>query len=290
MKFALLKNFSFNPFVDADIPYLFDDSNYKNYLEDKIEFVNFDNITDLINSISIIINNNIEIFNAYYDDKYLIQSFYYDDPESSMFEKMVFVKRKIQKDDSYTYIGHEYDDDFYEFLDVTIDDLVKIFKNKYIINGVKIMATGQIYNIQYIKNKTNSKYCEILHFNGIPSLKYLDISHIVNTYSDDKINDKITKYTAKYSSEYIYIQKHIDFCILDMYSESSGIVKNEIASLLISDTIYGDVIINCQNILNEDKRILYTDKDLIINIINVIKSKSLKIKNNNIFNIYYELL
>jgi hypothetical protein len=290
MKFALLKNINFNPFSDAEPSYLFDNLNYKKYLEDKIEFVDFDDVPDLITNIASIINNNIEIFNSYYDDKYIIQSFYYNNPEVSHFDKMIFVKREIQKEDSYTYIGHEHDIGFYKFLDVTIDDLVKIFKNKYIVNGVKIMATGQIYDIQYVKNKTLSKYYKTLHFNGIPSINYLDVLTIVNKYSDDKINDKIMKYSRRYLPEYSYIQKNIDFCVLDIYTETSGSIKNEIASSLIGDDIFGDVIINCQNVLNDDTRILYTDKKLIINIINGLKSKKIKINNNIIFNIYHEFL
>lgn len=288
MKFILLKNINFNPFDGAEPSYLFNDINYKNYLEDKLEFVEFDDVSDLFIKIGSIINNNVEIFNAYYDDKYIIQSFYYNNPELSYFDKIIFVKRELQKDDTYTYIGHEHDIGFYKFLDVTIDDLIQIFKNKYIINGAKIMATGHIYDIQYVKNKTLSKYYETLHFNGIPSINYLDVLSIVNKYSDDKINDKILKYSRRYLPEYSYIQKNIEFCILDIYTETSGSIKNEVASSLIGDDIFGDVIINCQNVLNDDTRVLYTNKKLIINIINCLKSKKINTNNKNIFNIYRE--
>lgn len=288
MKFALLKNINFNPFNDADPAYLFNNENYKKYLEDKTEFIEFDDTLDLFKQIGSIINNNVEIFNSYYDDKYLIQSFYYDDHKTTNFDNIIFVKRELQKDDTYTYIGHEHETGFYKFLDVTFEDLIVIFKNKYIINGVKIMASGHIYDIQYIKNKTSSKYCEILSFNGIASLPYLDILSIINKYPDDKINNKIIKYITKYSSTYSYIQKNIEFCVLDVYTEISGSIKNDIASSLIGNDIFGDVIINCQNILNDDTRILYTDKKLIINIINKLKSKDLKQFNKNMFNIYHE--
>jgi hypothetical protein len=290
MKFALLKNINFDPFTGAEPSFLFNEQNYKNYFEDKLEFIDFDDVSNLFVQIGSIINNNVEIFNSYYNDKYLIQSFYYNNPELSHFDKMIFVKRELQKDDTYTYIGHEHDIGFYNFLDVTLDDLVKIFKNKYIINGVKIMATGHIYDIQYVKNKTLSKYYETLHFNGIPSINYLDVLSIVNKYPDNKINDKIMKYSRIYLPEYSYIQKNIEFCVLDIYTETSGSIKNDIASLLIGDDIFGDVILNCQNVLNDDTRILYTNKKLIINIINGLKSKNLKSINKNLFNIYHEFL
>jgi hypothetical protein len=287
MKFALLKNINFNTFAGYDTSFLFDDLNYKNYLEDKIEFIEFDDTPDLLKSISLIINNNIEILNAYYDDKYLIQSFYYNDDKTENFDKMIFVKRELHKDDTYTFIGHEHDIKFYNFLNVEMDDLIKIFKNKYIVNGVKIMSTGQIYDIQYVKKNT-SKYSETLYFNGISPIQYLDVLSIVNIYDGDTVTEKIAKYSAKYSSEYIYIQKNIDFCLMDLYTEMSASNKNEMASLLIGADVYGDVIINLQNILNDDKRILYVNKQLIINIINSIKEKKSKAKNLNFFNIYYE--
>jgi hypothetical protein len=75
---------------------------------------------------------------------------------------------------------------------------------------------------------------------------------------------------------------------MDLYTEMSASNKNEMASLLIGADVYGDVIINLQNILNDDKRILYVNKQLIINIINSIKEKKSKAKNLNFFNIYYE--
>jgi hypothetical protein len=287
MKFALLKNINFNTFAGYDTSFLFDDLNYKNYLEDKIEFIEFDDTPDLLKSISLIINNNIEILNAYYDDKYLIQSFYYNDDKTENFDKMIFVKRELHKDDTYTFIGHEHDIKFYNFLNVEMDDLIKIFKNKYIVNGVKIMSTGQIYDIQYVKKNT-SKYSETLYFNGISPIQYLDVLSIVNIYDGDTVTEKIAKYSAKYSSEYIYIQKNINFCLIDIYTEMSASNKNEMASLLIDADVYGDIIINLQNILNDDKRILYVNKQLIINIINSIKEKKSKAKNLNFFNIYYE--
>ena len=48
MKFALLKNVSFDPFADKlkdDPHYLFNNDNYKEYLDSKIEYYDFDEQT-----------------------------------------------------------------------------------------------------------------------------------------------------------------------------------------------------------------------------------------------------
>ena len=137
------------------------------------------NSSDILFSIPVhenqdIINNQIEnISNEKLELVGKIRKIYL---ESSENERNMFIDPKKYKNDNlFQFIDMN---DYNNYSNIILeywDDLINIFKNKYVINGVKIMASGHIYDIQYVKNMTSSKYYEILHFNGIESLHYLDI-------------------------------------------------------------------------------------------------------------------
>lgn len=307
MKLALLKNVSFDPFGDkllTDTSFIFDNKNYELYISDKLEYHEFENSKDLFTKISTLINNSVEIFNCYYDKEYLIQSFYIN-TESIGYENILFVKRKININDSYTFLefSETSEIDLYNYVDITMSDLVKIFKNKYVINGVLVKSNGEIKDVEFIRDYSNDSNIHSIIFNETSelsdnSLKYLDVKNIINKiYSDNSITDhdeSINKIMQeeinKHSLNYIYTQKNIDFCILDYYAQIIGFDKNNIMSELLKDDIYGDIIINLENSLDDDHRILNTNSDLFLNMYNCIKSKVFKRKNNLYFNIFYEFL
>jgi len=307
MKLVLLKNVSFDPFVEkltTDTSYLFDNKNYESYISDKLEYHEFHNSKDLFLKISTLLNKSVEVFNCYYDKEYLIQSFYIDS-ESEGYEKIIFVKRKLNNNDSYTFLefSETSDIDLYNYVDMSMSDLVTIFKNKYVINGVIIKSNDEIKNVEFVRIYSPDTNIHSIVFNDkvdhdIKSIKYLDIKNIINkTYNDDNIenhdeifNKLIEEQINTHSLNYVYTQKNIDFCILDYYAQIIGFDKNNIMSELLKEDIYGDIIINLENSLDDDHRILNTNTDLFLKIYNCIKSKVFKRKNTLYFNMFFEFM
>ena len=310
MKLAYLKNVSFDPFepkISEDPMYLFNDDNYKNYLEDKLEFHDFMDTTDLFKKLSELSKSkSLEIFNCAYDSKYVIQAFYYH-TESKCYDQIIFVKREILENDSYTYLDFDKDNDKHIYVDVNIEDLIKILKNKYVTKGIKITSSNSFEVVEYV-NISESGNIGTLFFSDGNTLKYANIKNIINeahntndnnTSTDDnteikpddvdeKINKLITETIDSNSVNHIYTQKNIDFCLLNYYSQVIGFEKNTMMSEILRDDIYGDIIVGIENSLDDDTRMLNVSINEFKKIHACIQSKIFKRKNMHYFNFYYE--
>jgi hypothetical protein len=299
MKLAFLKKISFDPFPDKyknDPQYLFQNDNYKNYLENKLEFHDFNGTLNLFKKIKELMSSSaIEIFNCTYDNKFLIQAFYYH-TESDGYDEIIFVKRQLLEKDSYTYLDFVEDDDKHIYHDVELIDLIQILKNKYVIKGLIVKAsTNTLEEIEFIKTPDFENIGEIIIYQH-DTIKYLNIKNIINkihnddsiTNPDDSINTIVNEIIDSHSLNYVYTQKNMDFCVLNYYSQIIGFEKNIIMSEILRDNIYGDIIISIENVNDDDTRILNLTTPLFNNIYKCIQSKIFKRKNHHYFNIYYE--
>lgn len=299
MKFALLKNVSFDPFADKlkdDPQFLFNDENYKEYLDSKIEYHEFEGTDNLIIKMSEVLSDSaVEVFNCAYDDKIIIQAFYYYS-DGIGYEKIVFVKRDILKNDSYTYLDYINTNDVYIYHNIDMSDIIKIFKNKYVNKGLIVKSTDTIEEIEFIKITDSENIGQLIYNND--NIKFLNISNIINKASNDEesikqdeiITNTINETIDNNLLDYVFTQKNIDFCILNYYSQIIGFKKNTIMSEIIRDDIYGDVIISIENTYDDDNRILNLTLPLFTKMYDCIKSKIFKRKNINYFNIYNEFM
>lgn len=299
--YALLKNVSFNVTM----------SNISLYLNDKISFHEFNNTLELFNKIHEILGNKmVEVLNCYYDDKYLIQAFYLENLSNDNYEHIILVKRYINENDSYTYLGVDSVslqtvDDF-KYMNMEFNDVKNILKNKTKNKGVLVRDSGELYNVDYKiitnpnrNNKTisNDDISGEIVVNGIhcaKSIKYINIPVLLNIYEKDNLSEEqfanliLTKMNETGSTHY-YMQHKFDLGILNCYCNAYGQTLNSIISSILKDNIYGDVLVCLENHLNDDSRILDLNIETFNGIIKIMSKKNFEQKNKLFCNIFYEL-
>ena len=284
--FALLKNVSFkfkNTFDCLSV------NVFKEYLNDKVEYIDFVNTSDLFIKLNSIFLNagNIDVVNCNYDKFHLSQGFCFDNGVDDFYHNFVIVKRKINENDSYTYL--HFDDklpDPYEYVDITYDDIVSILRNKHVYTGVMIYSSGEIRNTEYINIYDNNTHCGKLILENAQEISYFNMASHFN--ASDECSDVLSEKINNSNAKYLYTQKNIEICLLNCYSQTEGFVKNEIVSKLFNGDVYGDVFLGLENYLNDDVRLLKLDNLLFEKIMHI--SSSFKQKNSLFFNVYYELL
>jgi hypothetical protein len=299
-KLAVLKSVSF------EIKRSFDDLSdecIKKYLENKLDFINFNNTYEMFHTVkktfSEYIDPDIEVANCYYNKKYIIQSFSVDNENESIHNSIVLVKRKINDNDTYTF--SEFDpnkpeSDVYNYDDITIEDIEKIIRKKSIINCVDISSDGKVKNENIILLNQNNDVGKILLQNKKTEIFYLNMSNIMNKYNnsehENRIDEIIREKTNAYCTSHFFTQIDIGLGILNCYYENSSENKNEVISKLIGHDIYGNAIVFLQsNFDNDTETFLDLDNDLFNRLFDIITNeKKLKRKNEYFFNIYRELL
>lgn len=294
---AVLKNISFN-FKNS-----FDDLTpdfFKQHLDEKIEYVNFANTKELL----VIINDlfmdtkDIDIVNCHYDKTTLYQGFCHDNNVDTFYDNFVIVKRKINDNDSYTYLDYKEDEpDIYTYYDINYDDIVFVLRKKHIHIGIMLSENGNVYDMEYINTYDKDKNCGKITLENKHEMPYFNIAHYMSLCNNDNENkDNNENNEKKLFDEinesgltYLYTQKNIDIGLLNCYSQTEGFVKNEIASKLFNEDIYGDVFLGLENNSNHDTRILNLTSELFQKIIKL-NTFDYKHRNIHFFNIYYELL
>jgi hypothetical protein len=298
-KLVVLKSVSFetkNTFEDLS------DEHIKKYLENKIEFIDFNNTTEMFKIVKKTfgedIDADIEVANCHYNKKTIIQSFSIDNDNELLHNNIILIKRSINDNDTYTFSEFDpskLESDIYNYEDMMIEDITKIIKKKSIINCVDIGCDGKIENENIILLNQNNDVGKILLQNKKKEIFYLNISNIVNKHSnsenENKIDEIIKEKTGAYCTNYFFTQIDIGLGILNCYYENSSENKNEIISKLIGHDIYGNAIIFLQsNFDNDTETFLDLDSDLFNRLFNIITNGiKIKRKNNYFFNIYREL-
>lgn len=294
-KLAILKSVSFGRKSDtSDLT----NEAYISSLENKIEFKEF---TDTLGMYYIIqdvfgANADIEITNCEYDHENLIQSFCVNDDDMNLHENIIFVKREILDNDTYTYYDFNPENpesDIYRYKDITVDDIVHIIKKKSVTSAIYVDCNGNIDNEKIVFLNHNGDVGKILLKNKNKEILYLNIANIVNQYKDDqnKIESLIKEKMNAYCTDHIFIQIDIGLCILNCYYKSFSEEKNNTVSQVMNETIYGDAIIYLQSKMNDDcESILNLDSELFSKISGLVSNK-IKFKRGNpyFFNIYKEL-
>lgn len=276
-----------------------------NTLHENITFLEFNGTLDLFHKINEILGNNmIEVQNCSYDEKYLIQAFVTENNVSNVHDKIILVKRLINDNDSYTFLGYDSEslknkDDF-TYLDIEKSDVELILKRKSSLKYVIVTMDGKLENVEcsisqedknignitIIKSDSNKKSFKFIN---IPCLCSDDDNKKTPEETNDIITKKIENITATNQIDFYYSQHSFCMGILNCYSPMFGIEKNERVSNLFGVDFYGDILIGLENNLNDDDRLLDID-DVLFNKIEKIFNKSNPNTKNKLYcNIYYEL-
>lgn len=155
------------------------------YLEDKVEYYQFDETANLYSIIQEIFGarSNIEIANCHYDKNTLIQAFSIDDEQNKFHDNVVLVKRFVLDDDTYTFLEYDQNNpssDRYKYDDVNLNDIVNILRNKTIINTVNVNCDGVKTNDQIICLNDTEDVGKILIKSTNKEIIYLNLSNIIN--------------------------------------------------------------------------------------------------------------
>ena len=301
-KFALIQQLSFNLINDnkkIDAHTSIPDNFFDLKIRDNVKFYEFKNSTDMFTSMHEFFGKSmLEVINCDYDDKVLLQAVYLQNTTAEVHKNIIVVKRQILNNDTYTFA--EYNEvlniDPYVYLDVEENDIVNILKHKCVNHGIILKSNKTIKNLEYSDDHDTHTHTGILkvnYENNKHNIKYLNIHGMANTTNEDSSSDefqkKIETAVNKYEIGYLYNQVDFSIGLLNCYYQMLGTEKNEIMSEILNADVYGDVIIGLENYLNDDNRILKLDDKLFCLILNFIKEKNYNAKNQNFFNIYYEL-
>jgi hypothetical protein len=287
---AVVKDFKFN--FDKNFNN-FDKNKIIKQISQKVELQSIDSTEKLFEVVHTVLLSDdnsekklVAVTNCYYDAHTVVQSFSSDSNDVNNF---VFVKRKIVDSDTYTFSLS----DSYEYMDMSIDLVAKIIRNRYISGGVMVGTDGIVKNIEYTNNIEPEYLCQISCMdsdNKLSNISYLNLPRVISDEKDNR-EDVANKFLSENKNiQYIYGQIQTPFGILNCWYSTSGEDKNEMMSRLLDVPIFGCAIVGLENYHNNTDSIIDIDKELFIKILTALSDKSSKkqIKNTNFYNIYYE--
>ncbi len=244
-------------------------------------------------------SNNIifDVENSYYNEDYILQSIILNDND----DQRIVVKRKIP-DDKFTYTFLEYNHDNpdfdFSYMDVTNTDLSLLFRKKFIHLGICI-GEFDVSELQYIIDYNHDKNNNIgsfiysnneqkEHHDNILFLNALSIANADNTEdTENKLNAILDN---DKNIQFIYTYKKSNVCALGCIIPVIGHFKNNIASSLFGEDIWGECYLMLDDNINSDNTIIDLSKTLFDKIIYYQQhSDKLVRKNPHFFNIYREL-
>jgi len=298
MKYALLTKVSFNMFENNKKKSfeLLDTTNIETMLKDKVSFHDFNGTAELLKSIQDQLGKQIlDVMTCTYDKDSLTQALYLDTQNVSEHDKIVFIKRKINPNDSYTFCEFkDANDEKYEYLDVTMNDIIEIIKSKYIRKCVILYANGSMKPLEIIDTTIDKNKGRILIKNSddnISDIEYLNIINILNDLENVQNKEQVlSDYLRSAGTNYLYARKETDLIIINYICQTVGTIKNEPMSTLLTDIFLGDAIIWLESKMQYDERILDLTPELLTKILDVVDKKNFRPKNKIFFNIYRELL
>jgi hypothetical protein len=284
-------------------------------LSEKTTFIQYENTMDLYNIVTSTLGNNVhEVINCMFDEEYLVQCIYCDLDTESGHEKIIFLKRKILENDTYTFLEFDHEKpevDKYVYEDIQLSDISNVIRNRNINIGVFVECDEDISDIEFI-DKNEEDYVGKLTIscdNEIKHMKYINLLNILNKTNnemneneeiDENIRDKIkeeknekmfTEITNKTNIDLIYTQINFCYGLLNCYSQVQSEEINTVLTKLMGQTIYGDGYICMETNVNNECRAMNMNKILFNKILNIKISgkESQSAKNKYYINIYNEL-
>lgn len=289
---ALLKNVSFN----------IKNSDVKSYLSDKLTFHKFENTISLFHKIHELLGNGIiEILNCDYDEKYLIQAFYFENNDNDVYDNFLLVKRKINQNDNYVYTTESelLQNDIFEHHDVTHDDIEKLMLRKLYNCGVVVNENSELENMHYSVTYDHENHTGILNVtsnSNTYNFKFLNVPSLIKYHEKDDLEPEqfskvLSDKVLETKSDFFYTQKDFGLGLLNCYCPIYGQSKNETMSKLMTEDSYGKCFIGLENHLNDDSRILPLNVETTNKILKFLSTSStdFKQKNNVFCNVFYEL-
>lgn len=249
-----------------------------------IKFYDINNSKDLftiLDDIKKVKNcNSFMLSNRYYTKDTLIQTFITDDRTEK-----IFVKRKINENDSYTYIDIKVKNcECYEYLDVTKKDIIFLLREIFIKKGIMVTPSG-MKEIEYVNFVPDGTEIKILNTSE-GDISYCDYSVISNDYDEEF--ERVDEYDK---SKCDFVAFYYDFGVgeLRLYVQKEANEKNTIISNLVKKDIFGTVFVGLCDKMNVETQNynLNLDIDLfntIIQKIDVIKKTEPKV--DGLYNIY----
>lgn len=301
-KFALIENVSFKLLNNFDE---LRKEKLQSHFDNGVTYHNFSDTIDLFSQMNKIMGSNmLELINCSYDKNTVIQSAYIEN-DTSLHQKIIFFKRKLRIDDSYTFLEFNPENaDLYEYEDITRDDLVNILYNKYVHTGIILYSNGYMENIEYTynENDNDNTYGNITYRrqnDSTHNAKYLHLINIMQNLKDDTPDENVDESLYKEKMEekmnelqctHLYNQRDFSLGTFNCYYPIFGEQLNEIMSKLLNDKVYGNVIVTLETRLNNDERLLNLNTTLFESIVKTISVPNFVPKNKHYFNIYHELL
>lgn len=273
-------------------------------IESNINFIDFTNTKDLFSKLHENLGKGVlEVMNCDYDKNYLTQGLYFEN-DIDMYKKLALVKRKIKQNDSYTFLDFDPknpDDEKYEYISINIEDIVELFRNKYVHAGIIVTYDGIFKQIEYIdlddSDKQKGKIIYKLNDSDI-EINYLNFVNVIQELHEKQTSiSNIDKYLHEKIEElnidHMYSKKDFAIGVFSCYIQTKSLYQNEIISKLFKDCIFGNVIIGLETKHHNDVRSLKLTPELFKQILNFINvndgNKKYKPKNIDFFNIFNEL-
>lgn len=300
-KIVNLKSFSFEPkqtFEEIEKSKIKKNIENKEDKENKLMFYDIKNTTDMFFCLQNIFGEKcqMDVTNCKYDKNFILQSFSVDNIDENIHNNLVIIKRKIKENDTYTFFGFDPnipESDTFEYVDVTIDDIIDIVRNKSLIPALIIKDNGDIIKENILYLNRNDDVGKILLESGNKEIYYLNIANIINKHQNSKeedIENIIKEKTTAYATNYFFTQISIGLSLFNCFYHSFAETKNETMTNLLQHDIYGDAILFLQNNSDNDTdTVIDLNVELFNKIYDVVVNKHrLQRKNQHFFNIYKE--
>ncbi len=190
--------------------------------------------------------------------------------------------------------------DPFVYVDICINDVEIILKNKMENDGVIVGDDGSVTNMTYLttydKNTNTGTITVRLNSQESKVLKYINVAALASknegsSMSNDEFSEMLSKKICDEKCDCFYLQKDFKMGLLNCYSPIIGNVKNEIMSKLINDEMYGSIIVGLENHLNDDNRLLSLNSTVFKKILNLCSQvdEKFKPKNELFCNVFYEI-
>lgn len=241
-------------------------------------------------------NKLIDIANCYYDNKILIQAFYIDDSN-----KQILVKRKINPNDSYTFMDFKFSEnpseicDPYELLDITIEDIMNLIIRQYSYCAVLVRTNLTEENIEIILN-TTADIVGNIEIKNDNIIKYMNMRNWLNQNNfdnenadPDKLEEELHKYIYNNGIQYMYSKHNTPIGMFNLIAPITSTEKNHKLSHILNQDVFGDCYLWLEE--NSESSQEHMTLRLDIELFNKIAHDKCSIdkrKNKLFYNIYYE--
>ena len=243
-------------------------------------------------------SNMVEVVNCLYTEDMLVQGFSVD---TMGVNDCVFVKRKLMRNDTYTYVGFEPENDVYEYMDFGWEDIVRVVRGKYCSRGVVVGVNGLVSDMRYLNGLGCTDVCDFVYEDGVGvrhEFKYVNLQRMVGCSENDGtdpegrgnvVEERVAALLDGGGIHHVYSQMETPFGLLNCFYLTVGTEKNEIMSNLLGTDVYGNVLVGLENNRDNNDMIIDLDAALFRRMVAALEVSRRELKNRNFFNVYYEL-